>query len=164
MRRLGLGALAVALIAAALGPAVSSAAKGPTYTPKLLLEAEDQAGQDHHRLRGRNFFIKHIHYSFYNGKEAGGTGKAFANICLPSCAEGHFVKYPVKFRLTKPRKNSCGTVVHPAERFSRSKRSDFHLDKPDRPHPAMRHVRDVSICTLRRGSPCRGSIARAAGY
>ena len=42
-----------------------------------------------------------------NGKEAGGTGKAFANTCW-SCAEGHFVKYPVKFRLTKPRKNSCG--------------------------------------------------------
>jgi hypothetical protein len=108
MRKLGLGVLAVSLIAAALVPALSSGAKGPTYTPKLCSKPKIKPGKIIIACGDGNFFIKHIHYSFYNGHEAGGKGKAFANSCLPSCAEGHFLKYPVKFRLTKPRKNSCG--------------------------------------------------------
>ena len=108
MKKLAVLTSALAIGAATLMPALSPAAKGPTYTPKNCVKPKIKPGKIIIACGDGNFFIKHIHYSFYNGREAGGTGTAFANKCLPSCAEGQFGKYSVKFRLTKPRKNRCG--------------------------------------------------------
>lgn len=55
-----------------------------------------------------NFYVKVKKWSYWNGREAGGSGMAFANDCIPYCAAGTFHKYPVKIRLTKPRKRTCG--------------------------------------------------------
>ena len=88
--------------------AQGKAARGPTYTPKLCLKPKIKPGKILIACGDGNGFIKVDHYSFYNGREAGGKGRFFVNTCTPSCGEGTFRKYDVKFRLTKPRRDKCG--------------------------------------------------------
>lgn len=100
--------IASALIVLGLTASGSNAAKGPTYTPKFCMKPRVEPGKIVIACGDGNAWIKVKRYSFYNRREAGGKGKFFGNTCEPDCARGSFVKYPVKFRLTKPRRDRCG--------------------------------------------------------
>lgn len=58
-----------------------------------------------------NFFIKGIRWRHWRDRVATGAGTAYANDCVPYCAAGHFHRYRILLRLSRPR--WCATL----ERF-----------------------------------------------
>lgn len=108
MRLIGWTAAAVSVLAmAALAlPALGSADKA--YAPKNCTKPRVEPRTIYIACGDGNFYVRVKKWSFFNGREAGGRGKAFANDCVPDCAEGSFHKYRVKIHLTKVRKKICG--------------------------------------------------------
>jgi hypothetical protein len=99
--------LVVVLGLALLVPAVSSAGS-TAYAPKNCTKPAIEPKTIYIACGDGNFFIKVKHWSFFNGREAGGTGKALANDCMPDCADGNFHSYDVKIHLTKVKTTTCG--------------------------------------------------------
>lgn len=52
-------------------------------------------------------YLKVKRWSYWNGREAGGMAKVFANDCDPSCIGGTYHEGRAKIRLTRPRKRTC---------------------------------------------------------
>jgi hypothetical protein len=98
--------VAIGAIAAAAFPALGAAE--PTYTPKGCFKPRIEPRLIAIACGDGNFYLHANHYSFYNKREAGATGKAFVNDCDPDCAGGTIRKYPVKIHLFKPRRAGCG--------------------------------------------------------
>lgn len=107
MKKLALACPLAFVALALLIPAIGSA--GPTaYAPRNCTKPAVEPKTIYIACGDGNFYVKVEHWSFFNGREAGGTGKALANDCVPDCADGEFHAYDVKVHLTKVRTKSCG--------------------------------------------------------
>lgn len=138
-RRFGLLGLCAVLCAVAVPDVGVAGNAGPAFTPKQCVKPRIKPNEIVIACGDGNFFIEVKKYSFYNGREAGGTGEAFVNDCMPSCAEGDFGKYSVKFRLFKARPGTCGGRRVPY----------FHKIevtwKGDRPSPSLDRTEKYSL-------------------
>ena len=74
-------------------------------------------------------FVKMKKWTHWNGHNGSGKGTMYAKQCDPSCAEGFFEKFPVKVKVTKPRKRTCNGRKG-LRMFTRIK-FDWPGDKPD---------------------------------
>ena len=50
-----------------------------------------------------NFFLRHMRWSHWTQRSAAGGGTGHQNDCDPDCAHGHFHRYRVAVRLSRPR-------------------------------------------------------------
>lgn len=57
---------------------------------------------------GGSAFVKKIDYGRWGGNKTRGKGTFFRRSCEPSCAEGRFERFRVKFVLLKIRRTACG--------------------------------------------------------
>jgi hypothetical protein len=89
--------LLVAVAAAAVTTATASAGTGSSAVIILC------GGQ--HRARPRevvlscadaNWGVAMLHWRRFGARRAIGHGVGFANTCVPDCASGHFVRFPVR--------------------------------------------------------------------
>ena len=97
------GALVLAMFAAGV-----EAAKPPTYAPKGCVKPRIKPRTIIVACGNGGFYFRVKHWSYWNGREAGGKAKVLINDCKPYCAVGTFRTYKAKVRLTKPRKRTCG--------------------------------------------------------
>jgi hypothetical protein len=99
-----------ALVAGGLvvaGTSHSGAAHPTTYAPQKCSKPRVKPSLIVITCADAGLYLKIKHWSYWNGREAGGTAKAFANDCDPYCAAGKYHKGHAKIRLTKPRKRTC---------------------------------------------------------
>jgi len=61
-----------------------------------------------------NFYAAGLHWSHWGTKDAEATGVGHENDCTPNCAAGHFHRYPLSVRLSRP-----VVCVHGRREFSR---------------------------------------------
>src|SRR4051794_8953868 len=59
-----------------------------------------------------NYQLRKLRWRRWNGNVATGRGTAYANNCIPYCAAGHFVAYPVRLRAYRPRKMGDGDYTY----------------------------------------------------
>ena len=150
MRFIGWSAAAVSVLAmAALAlPALGSADKA--YAPKNCTKPRIEPRTIYIACGDGNFYVRVKKWSFFNGREAGGKGKAFANDCIPDCADGSFHKYRVKIRLSKVRTSSTGPrrgwTGTRSLTFSAPRRTYFRTRRPaGEPPPLWRWVGFAAI-------------------
>jgi hypothetical protein len=94
--------LAIALVAAALiaGGAASSGAATQTVVPRDCVHEAVKPRSIIITCADANFVLTGLKWSYWRRSSAAGAGSAKINDCKPSCAEGHFHKYPVSVRLS----------------------------------------------------------------
>ncbi len=95
-------ALVTVLVAAAFiaGGASSTGAATQTVVPRDCVHEAVEPHQIIITCADANFVLTGLKWSHWGRKSATGTGAAKINNCTPSCAEGHFHKYPVSVRLS----------------------------------------------------------------
>jgi hypothetical protein len=49
-----------------------------------------------------NFYATGLHWSHWGTTDAEATGVGHENDCTPNCAAGHFHRYPLRVRLSRP--------------------------------------------------------------
>jgi hypothetical protein len=57
-------------------------------------------------------FLNGLHWQFWHAHAARGHGFLVVNDCKPSCAAGHFHRYPARFLLTRARADHHHVVFH----------------------------------------------------
>jgi hypothetical protein len=70
-----------------------------------------------------NTYFNSIHWTSWTKTSATATAVFVQNNCVPTCAEGKFIKYPAKLTLSKPKTTKLGvlfSVVHYSFTVSRS--------------------------------------------
>ncbi|HKN92684.1 MAG TPA: hypothetical protein VJU60_00005, partial [Thermoleophilaceae bacterium] len=92
----------IALAAAAFiaGGTASSTAATQTVVPRDCIHEAVKPHQIIITCADANFVLTALKWSHWARKSAAGTGSAKINDCKPSCAEGHFHKYPVSVKLS----------------------------------------------------------------
>ena len=109
MNRIALSVVA-ALVAVGVfvgGASLSGAAHPTTYGPQKCSKPRVKPKLIVITCADAGLYLKVKHWSYWNGREAGGTAKVFANDCDPYCLAGNYHKGHAKIRLTKPRKRTC---------------------------------------------------------
>lgn len=87
----GAGAIAKAEPAHRKGPVREYVCHGTHYKPRSILIA---CGDGNAR-------VKRLHWSVWTDRKAHGSGVWQQNNCKPDCADGHFINYPVRLRLSQ---------------------------------------------------------------
>jgi hypothetical protein len=59
-----------------------------------------------------NLYLNGLQWRYWHRYDARGHGYLVANDCDPSCAEGHFHRYPARFHLTRARTDHGHFVFH----------------------------------------------------
>ncbi len=59
-----------------------------------------------------NLYLNGLQWRYWHQYDARGHGYLVANDCDPSCAEGHFHRYPARFHLTRARADHGHFVFH----------------------------------------------------
>ena len=129
-RRVGRLALVAAIIGmvgvVVLAPS-SGAAKRKTYAPKDCVKPLVEPPRIVLACGDGGLFVSHLHWTKWRHRHARGKGRLYAKSCVPSCAEGHFEKYPVRIRLRKVKRGICGGQRLP---LFRKAILNFPHDKP----------------------------------
>jgi hypothetical protein len=94
--------LVIVLVVAALiaGGASSAGAATQTVVPRDCIHEAVKPHSIIITCADANFVLTGLKWSHWRRRSAAGAGSAKINDCKPSCAEGHFHKYPVSVRLS----------------------------------------------------------------
>jgi hypothetical protein len=95
--------LVAALAVLASAGASSTAAAGSTHT-KVVHDCNHPVVKPSRIIIAcgdGNFYLARLHWGLWNGYTARGHGRAWANDCIPDCADGHFHHYAVRVALTR---------------------------------------------------------------
>jgi hypothetical protein len=95
-------ALLVVLVAAACiaGGATSTGAATQTVVPRDCVHEAVKPRSIIITCADANFVLTGLKWSHWRRRSAAGAGSAKINDCKPSCANGHFHKYPVSVSLS----------------------------------------------------------------
>jgi hypothetical protein len=110
--RLALGSTVAVVMAGLLAdgglPTPADAAQSKVYAPKDCTKARTRPSRIVISCADFGLFVTIDQWTHWERPKAKGKGELHANTCKPSCATGNFKEYPVKVRLRKIRKKTCG--------------------------------------------------------
>lgn len=101
---------------------LATAAASPTASRAVQSQTQVIQGCTNYRVAPRhyiviacgdgNLYLNDLHWGYWKRLDARGHGYLVANDCNPSCAEGHFHRYPARFHLTRARTDHHHFVFH----------------------------------------------------
>jgi hypothetical protein len=111
--RLTVTTIALALIALAAGAATvvapaAAARRNPTYAPKDCTKPQVEPRRIVFACADNGLYVNHLRWTKWRHRRAKGKGVLHERDCNPSCVGGGFKDYPVKIRLRKVKRASCG--------------------------------------------------------
>ena len=118
-------ALALSVFAVGEAPA-SLASSSSTQLPSVLTCAGKTAIKPSNYVLAcadANTYFNSIHWTSWTKTSATASATFVQNNCVPTCAEGKFIKYPAKLTLSKPKPTKLGvlfSVIHYNFTVSRS--------------------------------------------
>jgi hypothetical protein len=107
-------ALIASLAATALVVALAAPASGGINPVGLVYAPHDclTPKMEPHRITlacgDSGILLQKLQWSDWGGEKAKGTGWLAVNDCDPNCAEGTYITYGVKVKLTKIKEKTCG--------------------------------------------------------
>lgn len=110
MLRRGLLAGVLAIGIAAPAAALASGGGGQVWVNATCTKEQYKPAKVILACADGNTYLEHLKWSKWSTSSAFGSGTYAVNTCKPSCAAGHFDKYPSKVKLTKPKK--CRSQKH----------------------------------------------------
>ncbi len=111
MKRIVLGAIAVGVLTAAIVAPASGGLVEPVpqvYAPKDCETPKKKPHRITLACADDNALLRKMKWSSWGGEKAKGEGWFYINECDPNCAEGDFISYGVKAKLTKIKTKQCG--------------------------------------------------------
>jgi len=117
-----LAMLAILLVFCSFVPSARAGSAVAAGHPELLSHTQVVQGCLHYRVAPRfyiviacgdgNLYLNGLHWRYWHKYDARGHGYLVANDCDPSCAEGHFHRYPARFHLTRAWSDHHHFVFH----------------------------------------------------